>query len=168
MVGFNRRYSEHGRRAREFFAGRREPLVMVYRVNAGPIPADHWIQDPDDGGGRIIGEACHFLDYMQFVCGARPVLVRGLAAENQTTGIKEDHSVLSFRFEDGSVGTIIYAAGGEKSLAKERFEAFGDGKALVMDDFLVSEFYDKGRCRRFRSSKRDKGLRPRCASSATK
>jgi predicted dehydrogenase len=158
MVGFNRRFSEHGRRAREFFAGHRDPLVMVYRVNAGSIPAGHWIQDLDDGGGRIVGEACHFLDYMQFVCGARPVLARGLAVGMHTSGITEDHSVLSFRFGDSSVGTIIYAAGGDRNLAKERFEAFGDGKSLVMDDFLVSEFYERGRRTQFKSAKRDKGF----------
>ena len=158
MVGFNRRYSPHGRQAREFFAGRREPLVMAYRVNAGAIPREHWVQDPESGGGRIIGEGCHFIDYMQFVCGAPVTSVRGQAIARHSSGITEDQCVLTFTFADGSVGTLIYAAGGDKALAKERFEAFGAGKSLVMDDFLVTEFYDGGARRRFRTEQARQGL----------
>jgi predicted dehydrogenase len=157
-VGFNRRYSEHGRQAREFFAGHREPLVMMYRVNAGAIPPGHWAQDMAAGGGRIIGEGCHFIDYMQFVCGAPPTTVRGLGVARHSSGITEDQCVITLGFEDGSIGTLIYAAGGDKTLAKERFEAFGAGKALVMDDFLSTEFFAGGKSRRFRSGKRDKGF----------
>ncbi len=158
LVGFNRRYSAHGQQAREFFAGHREPLVMLYRVNAGAIPPAHWAQDLAVGGGRIVGEACHFLDYMQYVCGSLPVSARGLAVGRHSSGITSDQSVLTFSFADGSVGTIVYAAGGDGSLAKERFEAFGGGKALVMDDFLVTQFHAKGRSRTFKSGKRDKGF----------
>lgn len=166
VVGFNRRYSAHARQAREFFAGRQEPLVMCYRVNAGAIPREHWIQDPESGGGRIVGEACHFIDLMQYVCGARPSRVRGLAVGRHSSGITEDHSVLTLGFEDGSVGTVVYAAGGDKALAKERFEAFGGGRSLVLDDFLVSEFYADGRVRRFKSGKRDKGFAGEMAAFA--
>lgn len=158
VVGFNRRYSPHGEKARAFFAGRREPLVMIYRVNAGAIPREHWVQDPDAGGGRIIGEGCHFLDFMQYVCGSRPKSVQGRAIGTHSSGITEDQCVLTFTFGDGSVGTLIYAAGGDKSLAKERFEAFGAGKSLVMDDFLVTEFHENGTRKRFKSPKRDKGF----------
>ena len=158
MVGFNRRYSEHGKRAREFFAGRRVPLVMAYRVNAGAIPATHWAQDLIVGGGRIVGEGCHFLDFMTYVCGALPVSVSGVAIGSHPSGITSDQSVLTFGFADGSVGTLIYAAGGDGSLDKERFEAFGAGKALVMEDFLVTRFHENGRVRSFKSGKRDKGF----------
>jgi len=158
MVGFNRRYSAHGVKAREFFASRREPLVMVYRVNAGAIPREHWAQDPEAGGGRIVGEGCHFLDYMQYVCGSRVRTVRGQAIARHSSGITEDQCIITFTFADGSVGTLVYAAGGDKALAKERFEAFGAGRSLVMDDFLVTEFYEGGARRRFRSGKRDKGF----------
>ncbi len=158
MVGFNRRYSAHAQRAREFFADRRDPLVMCYRVNAGAIPREHWIHDPSVGGGRIIGEACHFLDYMHYVCRALPTSVRGLRIGGHSSGITGDQCSLTFGFADGSVGTILYAAGGDASLAKERFEAFGGGRALVMDDFLVSEFHRDGKVTRFKSGKRDKGF----------
>jgi hypothetical protein len=81
-----------------------------------------------------------------------------MAIGSHSSGITSDQSILSFRFADGSVGTIVYAAGGDGSLAKERFEAFGGGKALVMDDFLTTEFHENGRARRFKSGKRDKGF----------
>jgi predicted dehydrogenase len=158
IVGFNRRYSEHGRQVRDFFAGRREPLVMMYRVNAGAIPAEHWAQDLAAGGGRIIGEGCHFIDFMQYVCGAPPTTVRGVSIARHSSGITADQCVITLGFRDGSVGTLIYAAGGDKTLAKERFEAFGAGKAIVMDDFLTTEFYSGGKSRRFRTRKRDKGF----------
>lgn len=158
MVGFNRRFSVHAERAREFFKERRGPFVMVYRVNAGRIPADHWIHDPDRGGGRIIGEACHFLDYMQAFCGAPPISVHARRTAPPGSSRTDDECVLSFSFADGSVGTIIYTSGGDTALAKERFEAHADGKSLTMDDFLVSEFYSHGKKTRFHSGKRDKGF----------
>ena len=158
MVGFNRRYSSHARVARQWFAGRRDPLVMSYRVNAGAIPREHWIQDPAVGGGRIIGEGCHFVDFMQYVCGALPVSVRGLRIGQHGSGITVDQCVLTFGFADGSVGTLIYTAGGDNALAKERFEAFGGGLALTMDDFLVTDCFRGGKLTRHKSGKRDKGF----------
>jgi len=158
MVGFNRRFSPHADRARAFFQGRRNPLVMMYRVNAGAVPSDHWIQDLETGGGRIIGEACHFIDYMQAICGAVVVSVHGTRIETHSSGIRDDHSLFSLSFEDGSIGTLVYAAGGDTALAKERFEAFADGQSLVMDDFAVSEFYVHGKRTVFKSRQRDKGF----------
>lgn len=158
MVGFNRRYSPHARKAREFFAGHREPLVMNYRINAGAIPAEHWAQDPAAGGGRIIGEACHFIDLLQYVCGAVPVSVRGVRIGRHSSGITDDQAILSFTFADGSVGSVVYAAGGSTMLAKERLEVFGEGRSLVLDDFLVTDCYAGGKHTRFKSGKRDKGF----------
>jgi predicted dehydrogenase len=158
LVGFNRRHSPHALKARELFAGRREPLVMTYRVNAGLIPREHWVHDPVDGGGRIIGEACHFLDFMQFVCGSPPISVRGRAIASHSSGITEDQSVLTFGFADGSVGTIIYAAGGDGSLEKERLEIFGASRALVLDDFVTTHMHRDGEKQRFTTGKRDKGF----------
>jgi predicted dehydrogenase len=158
LVGFNRRYSEHAQRARDFYAGHREPLVMSYRVNAGAIPREHWVQDPAAGGGRIIGEACHFIDLLQFVCGAPPVRVRGTRIGRHSSGIADDQAILTFGFADGSVGSVAYAAGGSTALAKERLEVFGDGRSLVLDDFLVTEFYAAGKRTRYKSGRRDKGF----------
>jgi predicted dehydrogenase len=157
-VGFNRRFSSHGEKIIEFFRDRKNPLVMVYRVNAGALPPTHWTQDPTVGGGRIIGEACHFVDFMAAVCGARPVSVHAVRIGSHTSGIAEDQSVLSMTFKDGSIGTVAYTAGGDRSLPKERFEAFGDGKAVTLDDFAVTEFFANGKKTRFKTGVRDKGF----------
>ena len=157
-VGFNRRFSSHAAKIIEFFQGRRNPLVMVYRVNAGPLAPTHWAQDPQVGGGRIIGEACHFVDFMQAVCGARPISVHAVRIGSHTSGIADDQSTISLTFNDGSIGTLVYAAGGDTGLAKERFEAFGDGKSVTLDDFAVTEFYAYGKKTRYKTSVRDKGF----------
>ena len=156
-VGFNRRFSPHFARAADFLRDRRSPLVMTYRVNAGAIPPDHWTQDPEIGGGRIIGEGCHFVDYLQTLSGGRVVSVYATAAEGEA-GPMDDQAVLSLRFSDGSVGTIVYAAGGDTALPKERCEVFADGKSVVMDDFARSEFYSGGRRTVFKTGARDKGF----------
>ncbi len=157
-VGFNRRFSAHCDKVRAFFADRRRPLVMNYRANAGMVPAEHWVQDPTIGGARIVGEACNFVDYLQAVCGARVTSVHARCTGAAATGPSQDEAVLSLGFADGSIGSILYAAGGDRRLAKERFEAMGDGAAVVMDDFARSEFYRSGRRSVFKTRKRDKGF----------
>lgn len=157
-VGFNRRFSSHATKIVEFFQGRRNPLVMVYRVNAGPLPPTHWVQDPEIGGGRIIGEACHFVDFMQAICGARPISVHAARIGGHTSGMADDQSLISLTFNDGSIGTVVYTAGGDTGLAKERFEAFGDGKAVTLDDFTVTEFYSQGKRSKYKTNVRDKGF----------
>lgn len=158
-VGFNRRFSSHARKIVEFFESRLNPLVMTYRVNAGAVPVTHWTQDPAIGGGRIVGEACHFVDFMQTVCGARPIAVHATRIAGHTSGIPEDQSILSMTFKDGSIGTLIYTAGGDSRLPKERFEAFGDDKAVTLDDFSVTELYAGGKRTRYKTAVRDKGFK---------
>src|SRR5207245_280375 len=117
MVGFNRRYSPHARALRDAFAGR-GPLMMTYRVNAGPLPPSHWLNDPEVGGGRIIGEACHFIDLMSFLVADAPVesiQVQHLASDDRPT---ENLSAI-LRFGDGSVGHLLYTAGGSTRAGKE-------------------------------------------------
>ncbi|BCA57128.1 putative Oxidoreductase, alcohol dehydrogenase-like protein [Nitrospira sp. KM1] len=157
-VGFNRRFSSHATKIIEFFNGRRNPLVMIYRVNAGTIAPTHWIQDPSIGGGRIIGEACHFIDFMQAVCGARPISIHAVRIASHTSGISEDQTILSMTFKDGSIGTLVYTAGGDAAIPKERFEAFGDGKAVILDDFTTTEFWEGGTKKRHKTAVRDKGF----------
>ncbi|MDC4226708.1 MAG: Gfo/Idh/MocA family oxidoreductase [Candidatus Manganitrophus sp.] len=158
MVGFNRRFSPHMAQARALFQDRKNPLVMLYRVNAGAISPDHWVHDPEIGGGRILGEACHFIDCMQALCGSVPTSVHARRIDHHTSGITEDQSLLSFSFADGSIGTVIYAAGGDTALAKERFEAFGEGKAVIIDDFIKTESFSGGKGNRFKTTKQDKGF----------
>ncbi|ARN74100.1 bi-domain-containing oxidoreductase [Oceanicoccus sagamiensis] len=158
QVGFNRRYSQHAEKIKGFLEPRNNPLTMSYRVNAGAIPADHWIQDGEVGGGRIIGEACHFIDFMQFIAGADPAAVFAFDVGQHDSGITQDKSIINIRFKDGSIGTLIYCGDGDKSLSKERFEAFADGKSVVMDDFMLTDMYSGGRKNQFKSKKMDKGF----------
>ena len=158
MIGYNRRYSSHTEKIIDFFAGRKNPLVMSFRVNAGAIDPDHWIQDAQVGGGRIIGEACHFIDYMQAVSGERPVSVVAACVETHESGVTQDHASIIIKFSEGSVGTVIYAAGGDISLSKEYFEAFADGKSIVLDDFMRTTFYNNGKHTEYSSKKQDKGF----------
>ncbi|MCB8933284.1 MAG: bi-domain-containing oxidoreductase [Fimbriimonadaceae bacterium] len=134
MVGFNRRFAPHVLKMKELLAGVREPKAMVMTVNAGAIPEDHWTQDPAVGGGRVVGEGCHFVDLMQFVAGARVTGVQG-AAVGGASGALADRATWTLTFDDGSMGTIHYLANGHRSFPKERFEVFAGGRVLQLDNF---------------------------------
>lgn len=136
MVGFNRRFSPHAKLIKDYFAKRTLPLVMHYRVNAGAIPRDVWIQDPAVGGGRMIGEGCHFIDFMQYVCGAPIVKVQAMCIQTANTAETPEDSVsVNLQFADGSVGTLEYVALGDTTLSKEVCEIHGEGSTAVMDNF---------------------------------
>ncbi len=158
MVGFNRRFSPLARAAKDFFAGRRSPLSISYRVNAGRIPHTHWIQDPQEGGGRIIGEICHFVDLMQFLTGSVVERVYAEAISSRHHEIVDEDSVfITLRFADGSNGAIAYLAEGDKALTKERVEVFGEGKTFLIDDFRRATAYRGGREERTTLRNPDKG-----------
>ncbi|PWT90721.1 MAG: oxidoreductase [Blastocatellia bacterium] len=160
MVGFNRRFSPLALQAKEFFAARTSPLSIVYRVNAGRIPKQHWIQDTEQGGGRIVGEVCHFVDFMQFLTDAAPVSVFAEAVRGKSDQIVDADSVLvTLRFADGSNGSIAYLSEGDKSLAKERIEIFGAGRSFVLDDFIRATKYKNGREEQVNLRAQDKGQR---------
>ena len=120
MVGFNRRFAPMALRLKAFFATVQEPLLMHYRVNAGFLKADHWTQDPAEGG-RILGEVCHFVDFLTYIAGALPVRVQthALASNGQYS---DDNLTIQLEFANGSQGTITYAANGDKAYCKERVE----------------------------------------------
>ena len=158
MVGFNRRFSPLGKQAKEFFDGRTTPLSILYRVNAGRIPKTHWMQNADEGGGRIIGEVCHFVDLMQFLTGAKPVSVFAETVSAKSDQVIDDDSVVvALKFADGSNGTIAYLSEGDKSLPKERVEIFGAGRSFVLDDFRTATKYREGRQEQIKLSTQDKG-----------
>jgi predicted dehydrogenase/threonine dehydrogenase-like Zn-dependent dehydrogenase len=159
MVGFNRRFAPMARRMQQFLAGRHGPLLATYRVNAGAVPAGHWTQDPTVGGGRVVGEACHFLDLLQFLTGSTPTEVYARALQTGQ-GHAADEVVILMSFADGSVGTVAYSAGGDKSFSKERVEVIGDGRVAVLEDFRTLELIAGGRrtCQRERL-RPDKGHR---------
>jgi polar amino acid transport system substrate-binding protein len=145
MVGFNRRFSPLAQQAKSVFANRDAPLSILYRVNAGHIGKEHWTQDPLEGGGRIVGEVCHFIDLMQFFTGAPPVSVFAESVSAKSPKIVDADSVfITLRFAGGSNGVIAYVSEGDKSLAKERIEIFGAGKSFVIDDFRSAKVQDKG------------------------
>ena len=158
MVGFNRRFSPFAQRAKEFFSGRETPLSIVYRVNAGRIPKEHWTQNAEEGGGRIVGEVCHFVDLMQFLTGAPPVSVFAEAISAKSSRIVDADSVfITLRFADGSNGAVAYLSEGDKSLPKERVEIFGVGRVFVLDDFRRATLYKDGREEQVTLKAQDKG-----------
>ena len=150
MVGYNRRFSPLARKARDIFERVAGPLVISYRVNAGFLPKEHWTQT-DQGGGRILGEVCHFVDLMQFLTDSEPVSVYALSIASDNAQMPDhDNVAVSIRFRNGSLGQIAYLASGDKLLNKERVEVFGGGQTFVIDDFRVGEHYARGACRKFK------------------
>jgi predicted dehydrogenase len=160
MVGYNRRFAPHARRAQAFFAGHLNPLSISYRVNAGRIPLSHWLQDPAQGGRRIIGEVCHFIDFMHFMTGALTTRVYAEAIQARNSEVPDEDSVfITVRLSDGSNGSIAYLSEGDKALPKERVEIFGGGKSFVLDDFRTATLYRYGREEVMKLRAQDKGQR---------
>jgi predicted dehydrogenase/threonine dehydrogenase-like Zn-dependent dehydrogenase len=159
MVGFNRRFAPMSIRTKCFLDEIHEPLALHYRVNAGAIARDHWVQDSEQGGGRILGEVCHFVDFLAFLAGAPPIEVQTRAIANSGQ-YSDDNVVIALQFANGSQGTISYLANGDRSFPKERLEVFGGGAVAVLDDFRRLELVRHGRKQIFRSHlHQDKGHR---------
>jgi len=136
MVGFNRRFAPHAVKIKSLLAGASEPKVFVMTVNAGAIPVSHWTQDPEVGGGRIIGEGCHFVDLLRFLAGSPITDVQARSVGGSPSdGIRDDKATITLSFADGSIGTIHYLANGDKGFPKERLEIFCGGRILVLDNF---------------------------------
>jgi predicted dehydrogenase/threonine dehydrogenase-like Zn-dependent dehydrogenase len=135
LVGFNRRFSPHAQKARQLLGSRSSPLCMNMTVNAGAVSPESWVHDPNVGGGRIIGEGCHWFDLLSFLAGApiRRVLATNINAPPGQIG--DDKSTITLSFADGSIGTIHYFANGHKSYPKESLEIFADGKVIKLDNF---------------------------------
>jgi len=144
MVGFNRRFAPLAVHMKSFLDDVNEPRAMHYRVNAGFLPPDHWTHDPDIGGGRILGEVCHFVDFLSFLAGAQPVevTVRPVADSGEYSG---DNVLISLGFANGSAGTISYLANGDKAYSKERIEVFSGGGVAVLEDLRRLEVVRHGR-----------------------
>jgi predicted dehydrogenase len=128
MVGFNRRFAPQVVKMQQLLRAVPGPKAFVYTVNAGSIPGEHWTQDREVGGGRIVGEACHFVDLLRFLAGSGVVSA-------DVTALGADTVSIQMRFADGSIGTVHYFANGHKGFAKERVEVFCGGRILVLDNF---------------------------------
>lgn len=160
-VGFNRRFAPLGRRMREAMSARSGPAFVVYQCNAGRLPPGHWADDPVSGGGRILGEACHFIDFIQFLCDSRIEMVQTtwLRARNSDA---RDSAAIALGFEDGSVGVVHYYACGNRGVPKERCEAAFDGKSLLLSNFR--HLAGHGVAVGGRSLRQDKGHRAQFAA----
>ena len=153
MVGFNRRFAPICVAAKKEFENTGEPLVVNIRINAGYIPKDHWTQIPEIGAGRIIGEMCHFIDLMQFFVDAEPVKVYADCIQSKNEKLKQDDNIsIIVKFNNGSLGTLVYVANGDKSLPKEHIELFGGGKSLVINDFLNGSLHNRNKSKKITSS----------------
>jgi polar amino acid transport system substrate-binding protein len=151
MVGFNRRFSPLARQAKEIFQELSEPIIINYRINAGFIPNNHWTQT-QEGGGRILGEVCHFVDFLQFISDAYPVRVFADCIDSPNMKMKnQDNVAITVRFSNGSLGIITYLACGDKLLNKEYIEIFSGGKSFIIHDFSVGELYSDGKKRTFKN-----------------
>jgi predicted dehydrogenase/threonine dehydrogenase-like Zn-dependent dehydrogenase len=158
MVGFNRRFAPLTREVKTFLSGRTTPLVMLYRVNAGYIPDDSWVHDPEVGGGRIHGEVCHFLDFLLYMADSEPVQVHTTAISGATGKYRpDDNLAITLTCKDGSVGTIIYTAKGSKSFSRERFEVFCEDSVAVIEDFRRGQLVRGGRTRQIKKLSMDMG-----------
>ncbi len=161
MVGFNRRFAPLAQRLRAELDG--AAAVLLSRVNAGPLPDEHWLHDPEEGGGRLLGEGCHFVDLLCYLAGSEPCSVHAIAVPEPRRPLEcSDGIAATIQFGSGAVATFAYTGFGDPRFPKERLEVFGGGLAAALDDFRRLELYRAGR-RRVVKGRRDKGHRAEIA-----
>lgn len=165
MVGFNRRFAPHIVKMKELLVAHRSPKTIIMTVNAGSIPAEHWVQDLNVGGGRIIGEACHFIDLMRFLVG-HPIAEYQSMMMGDAPGIevRNDKVTINLSFVDGSFGTIHYLANGGSAFPKERVEVFCDDAVLQMDNYRVLKGFGWKGFNKMKLLRQDKGQQA-CATA---
>lgn len=158
FVGHNRRYSPHTVQMLQWLATRQSPLVLQMRINTGFIPASHWVHSEDEGRSRVVGEMSHFIDLIQCLVKASIVRVSAerISGDN-SSAVNNDNIALSFKLADGSVGSMIYSASGDKAYSREMTEIFFDGKTIVSKDFRVSELHSNGKTETFKTSGQEMG-----------
>jgi predicted dehydrogenase len=158
MVGFNRRFAPLAVKMKSLLDSVHQPKAFSYVCNAGMIPRDHWTQDPAIGGGRILGEACHFIDFLRFLAGA-PIRDFHITFMGQATGVASasDKAIISLGFQDGSIGTVQYFANGGKVFPKERLEVFAGGAVLQLDNFSALRGFGWPGFKRQKIWRQDKG-----------
>ncbi|MFB2813186.1 bi-domain-containing oxidoreductase [Shewanella xiamenensis] len=158
MVGFNRRFSPQVQKMKALLSAVKEPKSFIMTMNAGAIPSEHWTQDNNVGGGRIIGEACHFIDLMRYLAGCEIVSVQARRmGDNPHQQITEDKAAIILGFADGSFGTIHYLANGAASFPKERVEVFTAGRVLQLDNFIKLKAFGWPGFSKMNLWKQDKG-----------
>lgn len=160
MVGFNRRFAPHILRMKAFLDTLKEPKSFIMTINAGFIPKDHWTQDPKLGGGRIIGECCHFVDLLKFLAGEKIEKSKMIKMKSTT----DDTASINLFFSDGSIGVIHYLSNGSKRYQKERLEVFCAGKILQLDNFKLLRGYGWKNFKKMRLWSQDKGHKAEVAA----
>ncbi|MCK5662356.1 MAG: Gfo/Idh/MocA family oxidoreductase, partial [Thiotrichaceae bacterium] len=165
MVGFNRRYAPHIVKMKELLMSHRSPKSIIMTVNAGAIPGEHWVQDALVGGGRIIGEGCHFIDLMRHLIG-HPIAGFQAMMMGNVPGVevRDDKVSITLSFEDGSFGTIHYLANGSSAFPKERIEVFCDNAVLQMDNYRTLKGYGWAGFKKMKLLKQNKGQKA-CAQA---
>ena len=153
MLGFNRRFAPHIEKIKKIFSDN-QPKAISYRINAGFIPADSWIQDKEIGGGRIIGEVCHFIDLAMFIAGAKIKSVSAFVMDDANNFM--DTLTVNLNFENGSIASIAYYSNGSKALKKEYLEVFSSGQTAIIDDFKKLKIYGKKE-KKYKLMNQDKG-----------
>jgi len=158
MVGFNRRFAPQVVRLKELLSSNRQPKCFVMTVNAGEVAADHWVHDPVQGGGRIIGEGCHFIDLLRFLADS-PIRDVHTVMMGDASGIpvREDKATITLEFNDGSFGTVHYLANGHRSFPKERLQVFCGGAVIELDNFRRMTGYGWPGFRKLNLRRQDKG-----------
>ncbi len=165
MVGFNRRFAPLTRDIKDALAKRTTPVMMTYRVNAGFIPGDHWVHDPESGGGRLLGEVCHFVDFLCYMCDAAAVQAQAVGIGGQTGKYRgDDNLAITLTFQDGSVGQILYSAQGSKSFSRERFEVFCEESVGVIEDFRKGAIITGGKIKNIKKFSMDMGYQGELAA----
>lgn len=157
MVGFNRRFAPQIQRMKQLLAGIQEPKTFVMTVNAGQIPSEHWTQDRLIGGGRMIGEGCHYVDLLRFLAGSPIVAVQAMMTKASRSVVCEDKVTATLGFADGSIGTVHYFSNGHKSFPKEQLEVFCGGKVLQLNNFRKLRGYGWAGFRKMDLWSQDKG-----------
>ena len=158
LVGFNRRFSPHAVKMRELLSTRSAPLCGTVLINAGQVPVDNWNQDPQVGGGRILGEVCHWIDLMTFLVGSPISTVHtAMIGSGGGSPTRSDHVAISLNFTDGSLASIQYFANGPRRFPKERIEIFCEQRALQLDNFRLLRGFGWPRFRKLRLTRQDKG-----------
>ncbi len=153
MVGFNRRFADVSKTIKKAFTSLTEPVFVNIRVNAGFIPKEHWTQNPELGGGRIIGEMCHFIDLMQYFTDSEPIKVYAECLNLENEKLKADDNIsIIVKFKNGAIGNLNYLANGDKSLPKESIEVFGGGKVGRIHDFRYGELHERNKITKIKSS----------------
>ena len=160
FVGYNRRFSPHSAKIKDYLKNRKDPLMIYYRINAGFVPSDHWVHSEEEGGSRVIGEICHFVDLIMYFTDSIPtqIFAQKVSGNNKTT-VNDDNVSIIIKFKDGSIGNIFYSASGDKAFSRERVEIYSEGNTLVIEDFKNSYLWLKGKNKRFKTMNQEMGYK---------